>query len=198
MYYWIASPFQTTHLIHSSDEVVDPVLSVTSITTLVEVRNDGVESLLGGAKFECPQESVGFLEVGSDRVNFVDEIFDANNALLAESLFNNSVVVQRDTGALDFTETTLQNQLSDRLQVGVTPGNVGLYQSEHLEGGTVELDEDSIVDLSQSQQLQNLLDSGANSVDTSDTDNESQLSLRFNEEVTSVSGGSALRDQQLL
>lgn len=46
------------------------------------------------------------------------------------------------------------------------PGNVGLDQPQHLQGSLVETDEDSIVDLSQAEQLKDLTDTGAHTVDS--------------------------------
>ena len=46
---------------------------------------------------------------------------------------------------------------------------------EHVGGGLVHLDEDSIVDLSQSEELQNLPDLGTDLVDTTNPHDENQL-----------------------
>ena len=52
--------------------------------------------------------------------------------------------------------------------------------SEHVLGGLVDLDEDSVVDLPQSEQLENLLDLGGHLVDTTDPHDEDQLGLGGN------------------
>ena len=48
---------------------------------------------------------------------------------------------------------------------------------KHVDGGLVELDEDSVVDLAQAEQLQDLLDLRRNLVDTSNAHHEGQLGL---------------------
>ena len=52
--------------------------------------------------------------------------------------------------------------------------------SEHVLGGLVDLDEDSVVDLPQSEQLKNLLDLGGHLVDTADPHDEDELGLSGN------------------
>jgi len=49
--------------------------------------------------------------------------------------------------------------------------------SEHVLGGLVDLDEDSVVDLPQSEQLKNLLDLGGHLVDTTDPHDKDKLGL---------------------
>ena len=60
--------------------------------------------------------------------------------------------------------------------------------SEHVLGSLVHLDEDSVVDLSQSEELEHLLDLGGNLVDTADADDESQLRLGWHVEVALLLG----------
>ena len=43
-------------------------------------------------ELEGPQEVVGFLEVGTASVDFVDQILNADDAVLAESLLDDLVV----------------------------------------------------------------------------------------------------------
>ena len=49
--------------------------------------------------------------------------------------------------------------------------------SEHVHGGLVQLDEDTVVDLSQTEQLEDLLDLGGNLVDTTDPHDEGELGV---------------------
>lgn len=46
------------------------------------------------------------------------------------------------------------------------PGDVGLGDTQHVDGGLVQLDEDTVEDLAQTQQLQNLTHFRAHTVDT--------------------------------
>merc|ERR1719430_873485 len=71
----------------------------------------------------------------------------------------------------------LVDQLANRLEVGCTPGNVGLADSKHVDGGLVQLDEDTVVDLPQTEQLEDLLDLGRDLVDTTDSHHEGKLGV---------------------
>ena len=48
--------------------------------------------------------------------------------------------------------------LAHTLQVRVTPCDVGLGNTQHIDGGLVQSDKHSVVDLSQSEQLQYFTD----------------------------------------
>lgn len=56
------------------------------------------ESAVGVGQLEGPQEVVGRLEVGPDRVDLVDEVLHADDARLAEGVLDHRVV--RDGDAL--------------------------------------------------------------------------------------------------
>lgn len=60
--------------------------------------------------------------------------------------------------------------------------------SEHVLGGLVDLDEDSVVDLPQSEQLENLLDLGGHLVDTTDSHDKDELGLSGDIEVSLLLG----------
>jgi hypothetical protein len=49
--------------------------------------------------------------------------------------------------------------------------------SQHVDGGLVELDKDAVVDLPQPEELQNLAHLGSHLVDTADADDKGQLGL---------------------
>ena len=158
---------KTTDLVHLSDETVDVVLPVTSVTTLDEVLDlAGVEATVGVGELEGPQEVVGLLEVGADSVDLVDQIFHADNAVLAEVLLNDLVVGQRLALLVDLAVAALVHQLTHALQVGVTVGDVGVDNGQHLLGGLGQTDEDTVVDLQQTEELQDLAGLRSDLVDT--------------------------------
>jgi len=172
-----------------ADEVVDQLLTVTVVTTLGEVGllHVGVAAQRR-RELEGPQEVVSLLELGADGEDFVDQILNADDVELAQSLGDNGVVSQGNTLLVDLAETALVDELADGLEVGGTVGDIGLNQQEHVVGGLVDFNEDTVVDLAQTQQLQDLLDLGGDVVDTADTDDEQQLGLRGNVERASVLG----------
>ncbi len=92
---------------------------------------------------------------------------------------------------VDFSESTLVDQLADVLKGGVSPGDVWSDKVKHLKSSSVQLDEDSVVDLAKSQKLKNLLDLGRDSVDTTNTDNNSNLTLGLKEEIARLLGSTS-------
>ena len=155
------------NLVHLADESVDVLLTVTSVTTLDEVLDlAGVEATVGVGELEGPEEVVGLLEVGADGVDLVDQVFHADNAVLAEVLLNELVVGKGNALLVDLSVATLVDELTDGLEVGVTVGDVGVDNSQHLLGGLGETDEDTVVDLEQTEELQDLAGLRSDLVDT--------------------------------
>ena len=68
------------------------------------------------------------LEVWSDGVDFVDEIFHGLDANVANISFDDGIVGKCDTLAVNFTMAALVDQFADGLEVGVSPGNVWLFR----------------------------------------------------------------------
>ena len=73
-----------------------------------------------------------------------------------ESLFDDGVVGDGDALMVDLGESTLVNQVANGLQVGITPSDIRVNQTQHLDGGLVQLDENTIVHLSETEELQGL------------------------------------------
>lgn len=96
----------------------------------------------------------------------MDEIFNAGNALLSEGSFNDAVVGQGDSGAVDLTVASLVDELLDGGLGWVAVSDVGLNSSDHVDGSLVKSDEDTVVELSQSEELENLFAGGVQLVDT--------------------------------
>jgi len=128
-------------------------------------------------QLEGPQEVGGLLEMRSDGEDFVDEIFCANNVEFTKGLLYESIVVQWNSTSLDLSVSTLVYQIPDRLQIGITPGDVRISQTQHVQGGLVEFDEDSVVDLTETEQLHHGPGLGRHSSHTTDTHDKSQFGL---------------------
>ena len=157
----------TPHLVHLLDESVDVLLPVTEITTLDEVLElAGTETTSGVGELEGPEEVAGLLEVGADGVDLVDEVLNADDAVLAEVLLDDGVVGERDALLVDLAVSALVDELTDSLLVGVSVGDVGLDDLQHLEGGLGEADEDTVVDLEKTEELESLPLLGVDLVDT--------------------------------
>ena len=157
-------------LIHGTNHRVDLFLAVPHVPTFDKVQNLALVEATGRvAQLERPQEVGGLLEVGADGVNFMDQIFHANDAELSERLLDDGVIGESNTLLLDLAVTTLVQQFSHGLEVGRSPGDVRLHQLEHLQRAVVQPYKDTSVDLDQAEQLQNLARLGRDLVDTLDT-----------------------------
>lgn len=175
----------------------------------------GTEAAVGVGQLEGPQEVGGLLEVGADGVDLVDEILNTDNAVLAEVLLDNGVVGQGNTLLVDLAVSTLVDELLDALQVGVTVSDPGLDDLDHLGDGLGDTDENTVVDLEQTEQLEDLAGLGGNLVDTVrslsatcghtigsrageniplDTDDEDELGLLRDVELAALLGNASKTD----
>lgn len=156
-----------------------PVAKVTTLDEVVELA--GPEAAVGVGKLEGPEEVGGLLEVGTNGVDLVDQVLHTDNAVLAEVLLDDGVVGKRETllawGGLGVT--ALVDKLADGLEVGVTVGDERLDDLEHLGGSLGQANEDTVVDLEQTEELQGLALLRVDLVDTLDTDNEDELRLSW-------------------
>jgi len=139
-----------------------------------------VEATSGVGQLEGPQEVRGLLEVGANSVDLVDQILEADNAVLAERVLDDLVVGQSNTLLVDLAVSTLVDELADGLQVRITEGDVRVDDGEHLGGGLVQANENTVVDLKKSEKLKDLAGFRRDLVDTLDTDDEDKLGLLEN------------------
>jgi len=126
--------------------------------------------------------------------DLVDQIFDADQTLFAELSLNNFVAGEWNSLSIDLSETTLVDELGDQFSGWVTIGDVWFDLAEHVGGGFADADEGGVVELTESQQLEDLADDGGKVVDTSDSDDEVDLWLVGNKVSTSSSCLSLLSD----
>ena len=96
----------------------------------------------------------------------MDQILNAVDALLTKGARDHRVVVESESGSVDLAEAALVDKLADGVTSGVTIGDVGLDHADHVDGSAVELDEDTVVELSQTEELHDLLGLGWELVDT--------------------------------
>jgi hypothetical protein len=124
----------------------------------------------------------------------VDDVLHADNTVLAEVLLNNGVVGKGNALLVDLSVSALVDELTDRLEVGVTPGDKGLDDLEHLNGCLGQADEDTVVDLDKTEELEGLALLGVNLVDTLDADHKGKLGLGGNVERTLLLGNTLEAD----
>jgi len=155
------------------------LLPITDVTTLnVVLKLPCMETSGRVAELERPQEVVGLFEVGADGDNLVDQILNADNTVLAEVVFNEGVIAEGNTLAVDLAVSALVDELTDRLEVRRTIGNERLDDFQHLRGRASKLDKDTVVDLEKTEKLQDLAWLGSKLVDTLDADHKDKLRLR--------------------
>jgi hypothetical protein len=159
-------PFHTS-LVHLSNKSIDLVFPVTQITALnVMSELSCTETASGVAELEGPEEVRGLLEVGADGEDLVDQIFHADNAELSETSLNEGVVGESNALLVNLSIATLVDQLPDGLEVGISVSNPGLDNLEHLKSGLGQTDEDTIVNLEKTKELEDLARLRRNLVDT--------------------------------
>ena len=124
------------------------------------------EALKWGGKLEWPEEVVGLLEVWADGPDLVDQVLDAADALFAESLVDDAVVGKSNSGSVDLAVSTFVDESFDGVAGWVSVGHVWLDVADHVDGGSVQTDEHSVVELTESEQLHDLLLLGWELVDT--------------------------------
>jgi hypothetical protein len=165
---------------------LDKVVELSSSETTVRV-----------GQVEWPQEVVGLLEVRTNSVNLVDQVLNGQNTVFTQVGLDDGVLRQRNSLLVNLTVTSLVDQFSDGSQVGVTVGNVWLNQLDQFRSSLGDSNKHTSVNLSQSQQLQNLSWLRSNLGDTLDSDDENQLGLGLNV-FLNVLGGSVKDDLSLL
>lgn len=135
-------------------------------------------------QLEWPQEVVSLLEVRTDSVKFVDQVVNRQDTVFTQMLFDDLVVGQGNSLLVDLTVTSLVDQLSGGRVGWVTVSNVWFDQLQKLSSSLGDLDENTVVDLVQSHQLQNLSLLWSHVVDTLDSNDKDHLWLTFNVEST--------------
>lgn len=157
---------------HAGDELVDLVLAVAPVT--LSELSDAVtladEALAGGLELEGPEEVDALLEVGASSVDLVDHVLNAVDAVLAEVLRDELVVLDTDTlagtGVTNTDVAALVQELADHRKGRIAVGDEGLDVLEHLLSGLVHLDELTVVDLKESHELEHLAGLRSHLVDT--------------------------------
>jgi hypothetical protein len=150
------------------------------------------------AKFKWPQEVVGFLEMWSNLMDLLNQVLNTGDTKLSKVLFNNSIISQRDSCSVDLSESSFVDKITDCLSIWVSVGDKRFNSLKHVKSGLVDSDEGSVVQLSQSEQSEDFLNSWVDVVDTLDSDNESNFGFWGDIEVSSVSCESFLLNEGLL
>jgi hypothetical protein len=133
------------------DKVVDEVLSWTMSTSIEITVSLLFNSTSWRVESEREEEVVDLLEFKTEVVNLVDDILDASDAVLSESLLDDLVLDKRDSLSVEFSESSFVDERFDGTLGWESVGNVRLDLSEHVHGSLVVLNEHGISDLSKSE-----------------------------------------------
>jgi len=172
---------------HLLEKTIDQLFAVTEVAAFGEVIGLLAPAATSVVQLEVPQEVVGDFEVGTNGEDLVDQILDADDAEFAKPLFDN-FVGEGASSSLELAISALVDELTDRLEVGITPCDVRIGDTQHAQRRLVQLYESSVVDLTQTQQLKDLSDSGMKSVDTPNSHHDGQLGLGRDVEVAVFPG----------
>jgi hypothetical protein len=143
--------------IHLLDQRIDIILSVAQVASFdIVLKLPRSESASWIGQLERPQEVAGLLEVRANSIDLVDQILHADDAKFAKVVFNELVVGKRNTLLIDLTISTLVDELANRLQIRITVSNVWIDDRQHFRGRLRKADEDTIVDLKESEKLKDL------------------------------------------
>lgn len=139
-------------------------------------------------ELERPEEVGDGLKGRAGSHNLVHNVFNADDALVAECAFDDGVVGERGSSLLHLAVATLVDEVPDSLEVRVTVRNVWLDDSDHVDGGLIHLDKDGVVDLEETKELEDFSDLWCDRVDTLDSDKDGNFGLCLNVEVADLSG----------
>lgn len=156
-----------SHSHHLFDECINEFFSVSEGTiSLSECVSLDLESTKWRREFEWPEEVVGFLEFWSTSSDFVDQIFNARDTNFAEFSSNDGVVSKWNSASVNLTVSSLVDQVGNGLSRWESVSHKWLNDSDHVPGSLVKLNEGTVMELSQSKELQDLLWLWSKLVDT--------------------------------
>jgi len=176
------------NLKHVSNQFINGFFSVTPVTTLHERMSLVAESALRRAELERPHEVVSLLEVGTDSVELSDQILNTDDLVGSEDLLNDFVRSDGNSLLVDLSVSSLVDQVGDSVSGGVSESDKRLDLLDHVKSSSVDSDEDGIVDLSESEQLEDLFGLRSHMVDTSDSDHKDDSRFSGDVERTGSSG----------
>ena len=127
-----------------------------------------LESARWVTQLERPQKVAGLLEVGAHGKDFMNQVLHTHNTKLAEFVFDNGIVRERDTLLVHLSVTTFVHKLTGSLERGVPVRDIRLHNLEHFGGSFRKANEDPIVDLKKPKKPKNLAWLWGDLVDTAE------------------------------
>jgi len=128
----------------------------------------------------------------------MDNIFNTDQARFSEVLFDDFIGSKRNSLGFNLGITSLVDQIRNSLSGRISESDVSFDFLQHVHGGSVNSDQGSIVDLSQSEQSQDFSDLRSKVLNTSDSDDKDSLDIGRNIEGIFSSGSSFNVNEGLL
>jgi len=174
--------------VHGGHKLVNVLFAIARITTLRVMLGLLSETSKGGRQLEGPQEVRSLLEAGAASDDLVNQILNADDAMVTQIVRHHRVVSERNSLSKDLAKATLVDQIRHSLDSWGPVCDEWLNQVNHVHGGLVNPNEDGIVHLAQSKELRDLSDFRRYTVDTTNSDHQQNLCLRGNIKVAVVFG----------
>ena len=103
----------------------------------------------------------------------MDQVLDAAHvAGFAKVLLDHRVVIEGNSRSVNLAEAALVDELADSITSWVAVSDVGFNHSDHVNRGAIQLDENTVVELTQAEKLHDLLGLGGKLVDTKREESE--------------------------
>src|SRR5579859_1372329 len=110
---------------HLSQQLVDSLLPITSITALNEMLKLALSPPPRRiTQLERPQKVICLFKVGSDRENLMHQILHTLDSVFPECLNNESIVGEGDTRSVDFAVAAFVDEVTDGFEVWFAVGDV--------------------------------------------------------------------------
>lgn len=120
---------------HLPKEFVNLILTITKVSTLDVMIRLLSPSTSRCVQLEGPKEVGSVFEVFTNSEDLMDQILHADDVFLAKGLLYYRVGGKRGSTVVHFGESTLIDQFSNALLVWVSPCNMRLTDSEHVQCG---------------------------------------------------------------
>jgi hypothetical protein len=151
------------------------------------------------------------LEVWTNSEDLVNQILHTDNAVFTKAVLDNGVIGESNTLLVNLSISALVDELTDGLEVWISVGDPRLNDLQHLKCSFGHANKDTIVDLEQTEELEDLSWFWCDLVDTRcmlervrliidhvglplDTDNKDQLVFGWNVERTVLFGCTSKAD----
>ncbi len=170
------------------NKLVNEVLSWTMSTSVEITVSLLLDSTSWRVESEWEEEVVNLLELGSKAVDLVDDVLDAFDSVLSETLLDDLVLDQGDSLSVELSVSSLVDEGLDGVLGWESVGDIWLDLSEHVHRGLVVLDENSVADFGKSEKGEDFSLFWSDLGKTLDSDDYEELVLLVDEKLVVLEG----------